>query len=184
VLPTSPDVRRNLVLGILVGLALGVGLAMIRHALDTKIRTENDVQAASDRPVLAQVPLNERAAENPISLEDDPSGLHAESIRRLRTNLMFVDVTTGKHAFVLTSAMPGEGKTTTTINLARAIADNANGVACVVAKCAQTVCVHPRDEIFHRVLFVIRRRINFQQSFEQVTWVHGVKIKSPRCEHS
>jgi len=123
VLPTSPDVRRNLVLGILVGLALGVGLAMIRHALDTKIRTENDVQAASDRPVLAQVPLNERAAENPISLEDDPSGLHAESIRRLRTNLMFVDVTTGKHAFVLTSAMPGEGKTTTTINLARAIAD-------------------------------------------------------------
>ncbi|MBK6886547.1 MAG: hypothetical protein IPH03_08905 [Tetrasphaera sp.] len=50
-LPTTPDVRRNLALGILIGLALGVGLAMVRHALDTKVRGEADLKAASDRPV-------------------------------------------------------------------------------------------------------------------------------------
>ena len=49
--------------------------------------------------------------------------MHAESIRRLRTNLLFVDVTTRKHSFVVTSAMPGEGKTTTVVNLAIALAD-------------------------------------------------------------
>ncbi|MEI2828100.1 MAG: polysaccharide biosynthesis tyrosine autokinase [Dermatophilaceae bacterium] len=130
-LPTTPDVRRNLALGILIGLALGVGLAMVRHALDTKVRGEADLKAASDRPVLAQIPLEPTAADRPITVESDPHGAHAESIRRLRTNLMFVDVTTGKHSFVLTSAMPGEGKTTTSINLALAIADAGSRVILV-----------------------------------------------------
>jgi capsular exopolysaccharide synthesis family protein len=130
-LPTSPDVRRNLALGILVGLALGVGLAMVRHAMDTKIRTESDLKAASDRPVLAKIPVESSAVNHPLTVENDPHGAHAESVRRLRTNLMFVDVTTGKHSFVLTSAMPGEGKTTTTINLALAIADAGSRVVLV-----------------------------------------------------
>ena len=59
----------------------------------------------------------------PLTIVTDPHGMHAESIRRLRTNLLFVDVTTGKHSFVVTSAMPGEGKTTTVVNLAMALAD-------------------------------------------------------------
>ena len=130
-LPTSPDVRRNLILGVLIGLAVGVGLAMVRHSLDTKIRGEADLRAASDRPVLAHVPLEPKAIEHPLTMEHDPHGAHAESIRRLRTNLMFVDVTTGRHSFVLTSAMPGEGKTTTTINLALAIADAGSRVVLV-----------------------------------------------------
>ena len=130
-LPTSPDVRRNLALGILIGLALGVGLAMVRHAMDTKVRTEADLKLASDRPVLAKIPLESSAVGHPLTIESDPHGAHAESIRRLRTNLMFVDVTTGKHSFVLTSAMPGEGKTTTTINLALAIADAGSRVILV-----------------------------------------------------
>ena len=130
-LPTSPDVRRNLALGVLIGFALGVGLAMVRHALDTKVRTETDLKMASDRPVLAKIPLDSSAAAHPLTIESDPHGAHAESIRRLRTNLMFVDVTTGKHSFVLTSAMPAEGKTTTTINLALAIADAGSRVILV-----------------------------------------------------
>jgi capsular exopolysaccharide synthesis family protein len=75
--------------------------------------------------------LEPKAIEHPLTMEHDPHGAHAESIRRLRTNLMFVDVTTGRHSFVLTSAMPGEGKTTTTINLALAIADAGSRVVLV-----------------------------------------------------
>ncbi len=57
-----------------------------------------------------------------MTLDRDPHGGYAEAIRRLRTNLQFVDVTTGRHSFVVTSATPSEGKTTTTVNLAIAMA--------------------------------------------------------------
>jgi capsular exopolysaccharide synthesis family protein len=120
---SSPDVRRNLLLGVLSGLALGIGAALARHALDNKVRTEDDLEAVSDRPLLAQIPHDSQLGGTALAFESDPHGHHAESIRRLRTNLMFVDVTTGRHSFVFTSPMPGEGKTTTVVNLARAIAD-------------------------------------------------------------
>jgi capsular exopolysaccharide synthesis family protein len=121
--PTTPDVRRNLALGLLAGLAIGIGVAFGRHALDTKVRSEADVKTLSDRPLLASIPLDKNTKGKPLTLLTDPHGMHAEAIRRLRTNLLFVDVTTGKHSFVVTSAMPGEGKTTTVINLAMALAD-------------------------------------------------------------
>ena len=121
--PTSPDVRRNLLLGLLAGIAIGIGVAFGRHALDTKVRSEADVKALSDRPMLSSIPLDKNTKGKPLSLVTDPHGMHAEAVRRLRTNLLFVDVTTGKHSFVITSAMPGEGKTTTIINLALALSD-------------------------------------------------------------
>lgn len=121
--PTTPDVRRNLVLGLLAGLAVGIGVAFGRHALDTKVRSEADVKTLSDRPLLSSIPMDKSTKGKPLTLVTDPHGMHAEAVRRLRTNLLFVDVTTGKHSFVVTSAMPGEGKTTTVINLAMALSD-------------------------------------------------------------
>ncbi|WP_434966155.1 polysaccharide biosynthesis tyrosine autokinase [Janibacter indicus] len=123
--PASPDPVRNIALGLLGGLVLGIGLALLRHASDTRVRSEADIKALSDAPMLAGLPLEStRSGEGLISLETDPHGRHAEAIRRLRTNLMFVDVTTGQHSFVVTSAMPGEGKTTTAANLGLAMADS------------------------------------------------------------
>lgn len=122
--PVSPDPARNIGLGLLAGLVLGLGLAFIRHSLDTKVRGEEDIRAHSDAPMLAALPLEPSSKKALLSLEDDPHGRHAEAVRRLRTNLMFVDVTTGRHSFVVTSAMPGEGKTTTAVNLALAMADS------------------------------------------------------------
>ncbi|GAA3711773.1 polysaccharide biosynthesis tyrosine autokinase [Terrabacter ginsenosidimutans] len=121
--PTSPNARRNLALGGLLGLALGIGLALLRHTLDTKVRSANDIKALSSRPILGDLPMVKAVKGGLLSLESDPHGRHAESIRRLRTNILFVDVTTGGHSFVITSSVPGEGKTTTTINLALAMAD-------------------------------------------------------------
>ena len=123
--PISPNARRNLLIGGLLGLALGIGLALLTHTLDTKVRTEEDIRALSKRPILGDIPLVKAAkdATGFLSLESDPHGRHAEAIRRLRTNILFVDVTTGGHSFVVTSSVPGEGKTTTTVNLALAMAD-------------------------------------------------------------
>ena len=119
--PTSPDLERNLALGGLAGLMLGVGLAFVRHTLDTKVRAEADLKSLSPSPLLALLPID-RDKEPGITLERNPYGGYAEAIRRLRTNLMFVDVTTGRHSFAVTSAVPGEGKTTTAVNLAVAMA--------------------------------------------------------------
>ena len=121
--PMSPNAKRNLLLGGLLGLALGIGLALLTHTLDTKVRTEDDIKALSKRPMLGDIPLVKVSKDGLLSIESDPHGRHAESIRRLRTNMLFVDVTTGAHSFVVTSSVPGEGKTTTTINLALAMAD-------------------------------------------------------------
>ncbi|WP_260439502.1 polysaccharide biosynthesis tyrosine autokinase [Humibacillus xanthopallidus] len=121
--PSSPNAKRNLMLGALLGLALGIGLALLAHSLDTKVRNEDDIKALSKRPILGDIPIVKSARDGLLSIESDPHGRHAEAIRRLRTNMLFVDVTTGGHSFVVTSSVPGEGKTTTTINLAMAMAD-------------------------------------------------------------
>jgi succinoglycan biosynthesis transport protein ExoP len=120
--PTSPIPSRNLTLGLLAGLLLGIGIAFVRHTLDTKVRTEVDIKAFSPRPMLGELPVDRGKTSGQVTLDRDPHGGYAEAIRRLRTNLQFVDVTTGRHSFVVTSATPGEGKTTTTVNLAIAMA--------------------------------------------------------------
>ena len=129
---TTPDVERNLALGLLMGLCVGVGLAFVRNALDTKIRTDADVRALSPSPILADLPVERSNGKGP-AVERDPHGGYAEAIRRLRTNLLFVDVTTGTHSFVITSAIPGEGKTTTAVNLALAMASAGGRVLLVDA---------------------------------------------------
>ena len=121
---------RNLTLGVLAGLVLGIGIAFVRHSLDTKVRAESDIRAFSSRPMLGELPID-RSKTKEVTLDRDPHGGYSEAIRRLRTNLQFVDVTTGRHSFVVTSATPGEGKTTTTVNLAIAMATTGNKVLLV-----------------------------------------------------
>jgi capsular exopolysaccharide synthesis family protein len=119
--PTSPVPSRNLGLGFLAGLLVGIGIAFVRHTLDTKVRTELDIRPISKEPMLGEMPF-EKSKSELVTIDRDPHGGYAEAVRRLRTNLMFVDVTRGRHSFIVTSAMPGEGKTTTTVNLAMAMA--------------------------------------------------------------
>ncbi|MFK5633427.1 MULTISPECIES: polysaccharide biosynthesis tyrosine autokinase [unclassified Ornithinimicrobium] len=131
--PVEPVPERNLALGLLAGLMLGVAFALGRQAMDQRIREERDLDALSDRPVLASVPLRKDNDPHAIFLEIDPFGPQAEAIRRLRTNMMFVDVTTGKHSFVISSTLPGEGKTTTAINLGLAMSDAGSKVLLIDA---------------------------------------------------
>ena len=130
--PTSPDVPRALMLAVLAGLCIGVGMAFVRHALDTKVRSDADIAAVSKSPILASLPV-ETSSGRRLSVEEAPHGRYAEAVRRLRTNLLFVDVTTGTHSFVVTSAVPGEGKTRTAVNLALAMASAGGRVLLVDA---------------------------------------------------
>ncbi len=131
--PSSPSLVRNLALGLLGGLVLGVGLALLRQKLDTKIRGEQDVKTVTERAILGVVPFDSEAPSHPVVLHDDPLGARSEAVRRLRTNLQFVDVATERGGLLVTSSVPGEGKSTTAMNLAVSMADAGKRVLLVDA---------------------------------------------------
>ena len=119
--------------GVLLGLAVGVGIAILRTVLDTRIRSEADVATVTDTPVLGAVGYDASTPNDPLVIVSHPLGARAEAIRRLRTNLQFVNASSRPRSIVVTSALPGEGKTTTASNLALAIADTGSRVVLVDA---------------------------------------------------
>ncbi|GAB3713241.1 tyrosine-protein kinase domain-containing protein [Mariniluteicoccus flavus] len=121
--PTSPKVAQNLALGLLLGLGIGYALALLRDQLDTRVRDEADVSRVTDTSIIGLIPIEGSAGGSPLPMETDPLGMRAESYRRLRTNLQFLHVDDGPRAVVVTSSLPGEGKTTTSTNLAMALAE-------------------------------------------------------------
>ncbi len=131
--PSSPKVLRNLVLGVLLGILFGVGVALLRNLLDTKIRSEDDVRAITESPLLGVIGHDDKVPAHPIILRDEPLSAAAESVRRLRTNIKFTDVGDHPRSIVITSAIPGEGKSTTALNLAVALADAGSRVILVDA---------------------------------------------------
>ena len=126
--PSSPNPPLNLVLGGLIGLALGIGIAVLRAVLDTRVRTPQDVELVTDAPLIGAIAFDPKAKDRPLIVHADPLSPRAESFRALRTNLQFLDMG-GRSSFVVTSSVPSEGKSTTTINLAIALADAGKKVA-------------------------------------------------------
>ena len=120
--PTSPNVPQNLALGVLLGLLLGAGQAILRDTLNVYVRTVNDIERVTDRPVLGNIAFDTDAEIHPLVLQVDPHSPRAEAYRRLRTNLQFLGLEEGKRSIVITSSIPGEGKTTSAINIASTLA--------------------------------------------------------------
>lgn len=128
--PVAPNLQLSLIIGALVGLAAGLGLALLRTALDRRVRVAADVEAAVAAPVLGQIPLDPDTGDHPLALSSAPHGLRAEAFRSLRTNVRFF-FSGGQGVFVVTSSGPGEGKSTTAANLALAFADAGQRVALI-----------------------------------------------------
>lgn len=128
--PSSPSIPLNLLLGALIGLAAGVGTAALRTALDNRVRTPRDAEQATGAPSIGAIAFDAKAKERPLIVHADPLSPRAESFRALRTNLQFLDMG-GRSSFVITSSIPSEGKSTTTINLAIALADAGKRVALI-----------------------------------------------------
>ncbi len=116
--PVSPRPTLNLALGLLVGLALGVGAAVLRDTLDTSIKDVNEVREQLDLPTLGLIGYDSESARRPLIAQLDPHSTRAEAFRQLRTNLQFLDIDRPPRSIVLTSSLPQEGKSTTACNLA------------------------------------------------------------------
>ncbi|MEE6283182.1 polysaccharide biosynthesis tyrosine autokinase [Georgenia sp. MJ170] len=131
--PSSPNTTRNLALGVVLGLMLGAGVALLREVLDTKVRNEGDISAVTDISTLGSVPIDDAKSDHPVFMHDDALSQRAEAIRRLRTNLQFVDFSDRPSSILVTSSVSNEGKTTTAINLAASLADAGSRVVLVDA---------------------------------------------------
>jgi capsular exopolysaccharide synthesis family protein len=116
--PVSPKPARNLALGLLLGVLLGLGVALLRDLLDTTVKDEKDCSDVTDATVIGGIAFDPEATDHPLIVQADPNSPRAEAFRTLRTNLQFVDAANHPHSIVFTSSVPREGKTTTTANLA------------------------------------------------------------------
>lgn len=131
--PSSPNKKLNLAFGLLVGLALGVGIAILREVLDTRVRSDADVARVTDTSVIGIIPNDPEAPQHPLIVQSSPHSQRSEAFRRLRTNLQFLDIADRPQSIVITSSLPGEGKSTTSINVAITLADAGTRVALIDA---------------------------------------------------
>lgn len=120
--PTSPKTTLALIVAGIIGLLLGGASAAIRDRLDKTIRTDKQVEHATGGAVLAKVIHDPQANTKPLLTDIGEFASRAEAFRLLRTNLQFVDLDHPPRVFVVTSSVPGEGKTQTAINLAISMA--------------------------------------------------------------
>lgn len=194
--PTSPNTSQNLMYAALIGLVLGVGLAFFTEHLDNSLKSSEEVEEKLGLPALAWVPA--MASGNGVVLRvygggsnkplvsdgsvtpelisaKQPSSQVAESYRTLRTAILLSRAGRPPRTLVVTSARPGEGKTTSALNLAVSMAQAGKKVLLVDADMRR-----PR---LHRLLELDDRRglshyLTGTQGFEDVvqkTGVHGLE---------
>jgi capsular exopolysaccharide synthesis family protein len=132
--PSAPDTRINLLVGLVFGLGVGLASALLRSTLDTRIRGEADLRRVTDAPILGGIAFDQDATRKPLLTQVAPQSPRAESFRQLRTNLHFANVSGEAKTVLVTSSLPGEGKSTTATNLAIAL-----------AQAGQTVCLIDAD---------------------------------------
>ena len=108
--------------GAAVGLGIVYAVIFLRRALDSRIRTRDDAIKATNSSILGVMPVSEELTEDAISKNQSDDHIAQESIRQLRTNLRFVNIDTPPRSFIVTSSVPGEGKSTVSLSLARAMA--------------------------------------------------------------
>jgi len=147
--PAEPNIARNLVFAFALGLSSGIGLAFLLEGLDNTVRTPEQAQAISGLPSLGMIPLGSKigaeagakqglvvaSSKEPVELitQARPQSQMAESYRALRTSLLLTSLGAPPKIILITSALPREGKTTTSVNTAIVLAQKGTRVLLIDA---------------------------------------------------
>jgi len=155
--PAEPNVPRNLAFGLALGLTTGIGLGFLLEGIDNTVRTPEQAQAISSLPSLGMIPLSSRSSTEGTakrlsrsSLTDPltegtyrevvelvtvsrPQSQMAESYRALRTSLLLTSLGAPPKVILITSALPQEGKTTTSLNSSVVLAQKGSRVLLIDA---------------------------------------------------
>ncbi len=149
--PITPNVPRNLEIGLLLGLACGIGLALFLESVDTSIRNMEELSAISTLPALGTIPLQlssngyVRKRLKTMSVETEtsessalvtyarPRSEAAEAYRALRTSILLSSFGSPPKVILVTSALPQEGKTTISANSALVLAQRGSRVLLIDA---------------------------------------------------
>jgi capsular exopolysaccharide synthesis family protein len=135
--PFAPRKDLYMMMALLVSLALGVALAVVIELLDSGFRSVNQLEQMANAPALGMVPFqtgkvgrNKRPWDTVL---DKPNSSFSEAIRTIRTGLLLSSVDHPPRSVLVTSSVPGEGKTTTALALASAAA--ASGLRTIIVDC-------------------------------------------------
>lgn len=131
--PVSPNTKMNILLGLLVGFAVGVGIAFLRTVLGVRVRSLRDVKEVTDKPIIGRIIEDADIKTQPLAIKNKPESPVAESFRALQTNLQFLNVGRDSSVFVISSSKPGEGKTITAVNLSLTLVESGARVALIEA---------------------------------------------------
>lgn len=131
--PSSPGLAVALALGLLAGVAVGAAAAIARNALDRSVRSPDHLTEAAAAPNLGTIAFDSAVPKRPLAVQEDAQSPRSEAFRQLRTNLQFIDVDNPRKVILVTSALPGEGKSTTLVNLAIALASAEHRVLVIEA---------------------------------------------------
>jgi capsular exopolysaccharide synthesis family protein len=118
----SPDKSKNEKTFISIGLLISVIIILIRVLMFTNIKTVEHLKELTNLPLIGVLPYVKENQSDGIIVDEKPNSLIAESFRNLRTNLQYANVDSNAKTFLVTSYLPGEGKTFTSVNLATLLA--------------------------------------------------------------
>jgi len=126
--PSSPNVKRYVGIGALAGLVLGIAYVLIRHVLDRRVRDPREIERQTGATVVGWIPQQKGLGTDRTFFDLDGASSSGsftpavEALRELRTNLQYMNIDDPPRIIVVTSPLPGDGKSVTAANLARSLA--------------------------------------------------------------
>lgn len=135
--PIFPDVNTAILVGGVLGFGFGIAFALVRTVSDRRIRVSDDIEARTGAPVVGTIPVapglsrdTRIVARAESNAKGNPFAV-SEAFRSLRTNLQFMDVDNPPRTIVVTSPLPGDGKSMVAANIAVALAESGRAVVLV-----------------------------------------------------
>lgn len=130
--PSSPNATVALGAGALLGLVAGIAYVIIARRVSSRVRTASEVRRLAHAPVIGTVREDDPRVRGVIT-DSTSRSVRAEEFRQIRTNISFLQAGSAHKAFVVTSSVPGEGKSTVSSNLAASLASMGRSVCLVEA---------------------------------------------------